>query len=739
MTFKVTARLGNFKDLWQSGREIIDLRVTNGMLERSSSCVLVLADPNYAITQRLIDHSLTTGGIIGLPEPQESNASAGGVSVNGARGENVPTEVDIVKECIRQGVTDKGQIAYILATAKHESDNFATMVEYGEDSYFDRYEGRTDLGNTQPGDGLRYKGRGLVQITGRVNYADWSKRLGIDLVGEPTLAEQPGVALTILVVGMRDGTFRGYKISEFVSGDRRDYIGARNVVNHPSSEPAKIAQYAVEYEPVVDQLLAQADVSSVEKTTPPPPEAETPEDSPTGLDTPGVPSVTSIIKGSPLTVTIGGTEYTYTHTGTEINQDGQLTLKGQGIRWLMSRRKYTRSFGDTSLKDIATKAALDAKVLLDYQAEYNPAYTHVEQRGLTNYQLLLREAQAHGLFVSETFGRLVVSELSQIRDTALIYAPGKGLLSWKVEDRAVSELDDLPVDTMVLSQEPKGQIDPATGQYSQDKPDVDASSLPGPSGKPDPATTGTLKPGTETKAMISLGRTRRVQGLPTELQVVMTATSLEIRPLDAIRTEGITEVLNRIWMVSEVIHTVLDGITTLRVYSPVEAIDTRTDLGGTSTGPTEAQATKQGINGWVAPTSQSVVTSMPFTPRRPNHKGIDIASLGGAHVPVVAANDGVVKVAVKGCEVGDESCGGRFGNWVEITHDGGWATVYAHMQKGSVTVSPGQQVKAGTILGRQDTTGGSTGVHLHFEVYQGNRVVSDYSEIGFNWYEMASV
>jgi murein DD-endopeptidase MepM/ murein hydrolase activator NlpD len=61
------------------------------------------------------------------------------------------------------------------------------------------------------------------------------------------------------------------------------------------------------------------------------------------------------------------------------------------------------------------------------------------------------------------------------------------------------------------------------------------------------------------------------------------------------------------------------------------------------------------------------------------------------------------------------------------------------MQKGSVTVSPGQQVKAGTILGRQDTTGGSTGVHLHFEVYQGNRVVSDYSEIGFNWYEMASV
>ena len=74
--------------------------------------------------------------------------------------------------------------AHFIAQCAHESDGFGTTTEYASGA---AYEGRKDLGNTHPGDGKRYRGRGLIQLTGRYNYAAASKALGQDFIDDPEI------------------------------------------------------------------------------------------------------------------------------------------------------------------------------------------------------------------------------------------------------------------------------------------------------------------------------------------------------------------------------------------------------------------------------------------------------------------------------------------------------------------------------------------------------------------------
>jgi predicted chitinase/cell envelope opacity-associated protein A len=85
--------------------------------------------------------------------------------------------------------TPKRQAAF-LAQLAHESGEFRYMEEIASGA---AYEGRKDLGNTHPGDGVRFKGRGPIQLTGRANYAAAGKALGLDLVNNPKRAADPDV------------------------------------------------------------------------------------------------------------------------------------------------------------------------------------------------------------------------------------------------------------------------------------------------------------------------------------------------------------------------------------------------------------------------------------------------------------------------------------------------------------------------------------------------------------------
>ena len=99
----------------------------------------------------------------------------------------------MIAEMDTQGIIDPKERAMLMAQVDHESGGFKYTKELGQDSYFDQYDAGTkkgnDLGNTEKGDGLKYKGRGLIQLTGKANYAAAGKDLGLDLINHPELAE----------------------------------------------------------------------------------------------------------------------------------------------------------------------------------------------------------------------------------------------------------------------------------------------------------------------------------------------------------------------------------------------------------------------------------------------------------------------------------------------------------------------------------------------------------------------
>ncbi|WP_152622858.1 glycoside hydrolase family 19 protein [Archangium violaceum] len=91
-------------------------------------------------------------------------------------------------------ITSPKRAAAFLAQLAHESGELRYMEEIASGA---AYEGRADLGNTQPGDGKRYKGRGPIQLTGRANYRTAGKALGVALEDNPTRAAEPDVAFRV--------------------------------------------------------------------------------------------------------------------------------------------------------------------------------------------------------------------------------------------------------------------------------------------------------------------------------------------------------------------------------------------------------------------------------------------------------------------------------------------------------------------------------------------------------------
>lgn len=135
-------------------------------------------------------HNLVADGIVGdntwailFPSaPAEDLGSLKISKLTGVLTANVLSQIP--STAIKFNITTNLRLAHFLSQCAHESGNFQWVTEFATGS---EYEGRLDLGNTQPGDGVRFKGRGYIQLTGRANYTAFSKFCGEDCVTNPEL------------------------------------------------------------------------------------------------------------------------------------------------------------------------------------------------------------------------------------------------------------------------------------------------------------------------------------------------------------------------------------------------------------------------------------------------------------------------------------------------------------------------------------------------------------------------
>lgn len=98
----------------------------------------------------------------------------------------------LIDTCINYKINTSARENAFLAQVAHESGEFRYLREIASGA---AYEGREDLGNTEAGDGIRFKGRGLIQITGRSNYQLICEDLGVDFISSPELLELPKYAV----------------------------------------------------------------------------------------------------------------------------------------------------------------------------------------------------------------------------------------------------------------------------------------------------------------------------------------------------------------------------------------------------------------------------------------------------------------------------------------------------------------------------------------------------------------
>lgn len=161
------------------------------------------------------------------------------------------------------------KLAYMLATARHETYHFTTgeyfseKPEVGGLNYFNQYDpvlaadqfGKNRAvsnGNTQQGDGFKYRGRGCVHLTWKNNYQKAKDKFSVDFINQPDLAGDFKYSVPIMVWGMEGGIFTGKTISTYINSSNVNYERAREVING-NDQKVLIASYAERFQSILEK------------------------------------------------------------------------------------------------------------------------------------------------------------------------------------------------------------------------------------------------------------------------------------------------------------------------------------------------------------------------------------------------------------------------------------------------------------------------------------------------------
>jgi uncharacterized protein YgiM (DUF1202 family) len=148
-------------------------------------------------------------------------------------------------------ITDIRWLAYMFATVKHEcAGTWRPIEEYGKGQGHKYGVAVTVTDPAGKSYSNVYYGRGYVQLTWDYNYRNMGKVLNNRLLYEPSLALDAEVAYRILSYGMRNGSFTGKKLSQYISGGACDYVNARRIING-TDQADRIAGYAQKLETIL--------------------------------------------------------------------------------------------------------------------------------------------------------------------------------------------------------------------------------------------------------------------------------------------------------------------------------------------------------------------------------------------------------------------------------------------------------------------------------------------------------
>jgi len=467
----------------------------------------------------------------------------------------------------------------------------------------------------------------------------------------------------------------------------------------------------------------------------------------------------------------------YIHIGTQ-TQGRQLdstTFQGQTVRWLMTRRTKNTSHGNITLRQLGERVAKAYGLTLEMEGD-GPTYQHIDQTGITDYELLLREARAIGYAVRDEGQKLILKPWRP--DFTGFVITADILVSIQFADHASKDRSPSPSSTTTTpatpAADPKAKIDRLTGQVTQTKledstgtgkadqnasgttgaiattgaPAQPVQGTPAPSsaaktagapnlevyGPPAPAAPAAAiaaKPNIDSKTglprqeigAIDLqdGRaeaetikdeSKRIKGYESRATILTTPEALMLAPGSII---GISRnCVPETFAREWRVGSVTHTLQNGQMRTSLEFYSPQAVKGKSGSASTSSATleSSQSASGWASPMVVEGNSSCGPKCEYGYARGRLHEGLDFGGYGVGSDPDGVF--AASNGIVTNASALGGYGQTVDIKRSDEWSSRYAHLAK--IDVAVGQEVKQGQRIGTRGNTGGDYAIHLHFEI-----------------------